>query len=159
MLDAGSRDGEEKLERSLRLARQAGLDGDVGRAFNNLVAGALVSRAYGLAERYVEDGIEYCEDRGLDLWRQLLLANRVKLELDRGRWGEAADSAGRLLRDPSCALGARLEALVAIAAGARTPRRPRGLGATGRGAGAVATNGGVTGDRADGRGARRGRVA
>ena len=58
MLDGGSREGQEKLERSLRLAEQAGLDADVGRAFNNLVAAALVSRAYGLAENYVHDGIE-----------------------------------------------------------------------------------------------------
>ena len=112
MLDGGLREGQEKLERSLRLAEQAGLDVDVGRAFNNLVAGALVSRTYGLAENYVHDGIAYCDERGLDLWRQLLLANRVKLELDRGRWGEAAQSADRLLRDPSCTIGARLEALV-----------------------------------------------
>jgi DNA-binding CsgD family transcriptional regulator/tetratricopeptide (TPR) repeat protein len=115
MLHAGLPDGEEKLEHSLRLARRAGLDGDAGRAFNNLVAGALVSRAYGLAERFVEEGIEYCEDRGLDLWRQLLLANQIKLELDRGRWDNAVDSGASLLRDPSCALGPRLEALVAIA--------------------------------------------
>jgi DNA-binding CsgD family transcriptional regulator/tetratricopeptide (TPR) repeat protein len=115
MLHVGLPDGEEKLERSLRLAQQAGLDGDAGRAFNNLVAAALVSRAYDLAERYVEEGIEYCEDRGLDLWVQLLLANRVKLELDRGRWDNAVDSAHGLLRDPGCGLGPRLEAMVAIA--------------------------------------------
>ena len=48
------------------------------------------------------------------MWRQLLLANRVRLELDRGRWGEAAQSADHLLRDPSCTIGARLEALVAL---------------------------------------------
>ena len=115
MLHAGLPDGEEKLERSLRLAEQAGLDGDAGRAFNNLVAAALVSRAYDLAERYVEDGVEFCEDRGLDLWLQLLLANRIKLELDRGRWDHAVDSADGLLQDPGCALGPRMEALVAVA--------------------------------------------
>jgi DNA-binding CsgD family transcriptional regulator/tetratricopeptide (TPR) repeat protein len=115
MLHTGSRDGEEQLERSLRLAQRAGLDGDAGRAFNNLVAASLASRAYDLAERYVEEGLEYCEDRGLDLWVQLLLANRTKLELDRGRWDHAVDSAHSLLRDPGCALGPRLEALVALA--------------------------------------------
>ena len=115
MLHAGLPDGEEKLDRSLRLAEQAGLDGDAGRAFNNLVAAALVSRAYDLAERYVEDGVEFCEDRGLDLWLQLLLANRIKLELDRGRWDHAVDSADGLLQDPGCALGPRMEALVAVA--------------------------------------------
>jgi DNA-binding CsgD family transcriptional regulator len=114
MLHAGSADGEEKLERSLRLAQRAGLDGDAGRAFNNLVAAALASRAYGLATRYVTEGLEYCDERGLDLWGQLLLANRVKLELDRGQWAHAVDSANVLLQDRSCTPGARLEALIAI---------------------------------------------
>jgi hypothetical protein len=103
-----------KLGRSLRLAQQAGLDGEAGRAFSNFVAAALVSRAYGLAERYVEEGLGYCEDRGLNLWVHLLLANRVKLEPDRGQWTQAVDSAGRLLKDPACMLGACLEALVTI---------------------------------------------
>jgi DNA-binding CsgD family transcriptional regulator/tetratricopeptide (TPR) repeat protein len=114
LLHSGSPKGAEKLERSLRLAREAGLDRDAGRAFNNLVAAGLVSRAYGLARRYVQEGLEYCEEHGLDLWEQLLLANRVKLELDGGDWSGAVHSADRLLRDPTCTLGARLEALVAI---------------------------------------------
>jgi hypothetical protein len=88
LLHSGSPEGAEKLEQSLRLAREAGLDGDAGRAFNNLVPAALASRAYGLAQRYVQEGLDHCEEHGLDLWEQLLLANRVKLELDRGdgRW-------------------------------------------------------------------------
>jgi hypothetical protein len=114
LLHSGSLEGAEKLERSLQLAREAGLEGDAGRAFNNLVAAALVSRTYGLAQRYVEEGLEYCEEHGLDLWEQLLLANRVKLELDGGNWARAVNSADHLLRDPTCTLGARLEALVTI---------------------------------------------
>jgi hypothetical protein len=35
LLNVGSPDGAERLERSLHLARSAGLDVDVGRAFNN----------------------------------------------------------------------------------------------------------------------------
>ena len=45
----------------------------------------------------------------------LLLANRVKLELDRGRWDAAVDSADRLLCDPDPHAGPRLQPLVAIA--------------------------------------------
>ena len=115
MLGHGLPEGGERLQRSLILARQAGLEAEVGRAFNNLVSGALTCRAYGLAERYIDDGIEYCGERGLDLWRQYLLANSLKLDLDRGRWGQAADTASQLLSDPTCAPAARVEALVTLA--------------------------------------------
>ncbi len=114
LLNVGSAEGADRLERSLRLARSAGLDVDVGRAFNNLVAGALVSRDYGLAERYVGAGIEYCEDGGLELWRELLSANRVRLELDRGRWERAGEAAYALVSDPRCTVSVRSEALVSL---------------------------------------------
>ena len=114
LLNVGSPEGADRLERSLRLARSAGLDVDVGRAFNNLVAGALVSRDYGLAERYVGAGIEYCEDGGLELWRELLSANRVRLELDRGRWERAGEAAYALVSDPRCTVSVRSEALVSL---------------------------------------------
>ena len=114
LLNVGSPEGADRLERSLRLARSAGLDMDVGRAFNNLVAGALVSRDYGLAERYVGAGIEYCEDGGLELWRELLSANRVRLELDRGRWERAGEAAYALVSDPRCTVSVRSEALVSL---------------------------------------------
>jgi DNA-binding CsgD family transcriptional regulator len=114
MLLAGRAEGEEKLERSLSLAQQAGLDGDAGRAFNNLVAKGIALRDYGLAERYVQDGIAYCEERGLDTWREQLLANRATLELDRGRWQQAAETASALLANPTCQVHPRIEALVTI---------------------------------------------
>ncbi len=98
MMCFGVAGGEEKLTRSLRLAREAELDSDVGRAFNNLVGSAVDTRAYGLAERYVQEGIEYCEERGLEHWRHQLLTNRVKLELDRGRWALAVHLADRFVQ-------------------------------------------------------------
>jgi DNA-binding CsgD family transcriptional regulator/tetratricopeptide (TPR) repeat protein len=98
MMNSGVPGGEEKLERSLRLAQRAGLDGDAGRAFNNLVSSALDTRAYDLAERYLEKGIEYCDERGLDLWRHQLLTIRVRLESERGHWEQAVGSASQLVR-------------------------------------------------------------
>lgn len=85
----------------------------MGRAFNNLVAGALVSRLR-LAERYFEAGIGYCEDSGLEHWRELLSANRLRLELDRGRWDRAGEAANALLSDPRCTVSVRSEALVTL---------------------------------------------
>ena len=98
MMCHGVAAGEERLTRSLRLAQDAKLDSDVGRAFNNLVGAAVDARAFGLAERYVQEGIDYCEERGLELWRRQLLTNRVTLELQCGRWQRAVDFSDELVR-------------------------------------------------------------
>ena len=66
------------------------------------------------AERYLEDGLEYCRERGLDTWRLYLLAGRARLELDRGRWDAAADAAAAVLRDPHSASLARNWSLVVL---------------------------------------------
>jgi class 3 adenylate cyclase/tetratricopeptide (TPR) repeat protein len=90
---AGIPDGLEKLERSLELAEQEGLTEHVGRAFVHLVWAGTRLRDYHLADQYLERGLAYLDERGLDLWRFYLLAYRARTELDRGRWSEAVDSA------------------------------------------------------------------
>ena len=49
-------------------------------------------------ERYLQEGIEYCDERGLDVWRHQLLTVAVRLESYRGHWEQAVDSAGELVR-------------------------------------------------------------
>ena len=114
LLVADRREGQNYLERALRLAEEAGLDGDAARAFNNLVGGGLRSRNYDVVERYVEEGIRFAEERGLDLWRDHLRANRMTLDLDRGRWQKASEAASELLADAGGTIHTRVEALVTI---------------------------------------------
>ena len=68
LLNADRSEGRDDLERALQLALGAGLDPAAGRAFNNLVATGLRSRNYEVAARYVEEGIEFAQEHGLDLW-------------------------------------------------------------------------------------------
>ena len=90
---AGIPDGLEKLERSLELAEQEGLTEHVGRAFIHLAWAGTRLRNYHLADQYLERALAYFDERGLDLWRFYLLAYRARIELDRGRWSEAVESA------------------------------------------------------------------
>lgn len=87
------------LERSRELALRAGFEEHAGRAYLNLVWWPLLRRRYDLIDRYLETGLEYCAERGLDLWRLFFLAVRARVELDRGRWVDAGDLAGAVLRD------------------------------------------------------------
>jgi DNA-binding CsgD family transcriptional regulator/tetratricopeptide (TPR) repeat protein len=105
--------GREKLERSLELAQEAGLEERVAAAFCYLARGAAVVRAYALADSYANAGIEYCSEHDLDGFRPFLVALRGELELERGRWGEAADSAALVLANRGFGLGT-VSALVTL---------------------------------------------
>jgi DNA-binding CsgD family transcriptional regulator/tetratricopeptide (TPR) repeat protein len=89
-----------RLEQSLELALRAGLDENAGRAYLNLVWWPVRQRRYDLVERYIQPGIEYCAEHGMDLWRLFFIPCRARLELDRGQWEGAAESAASVLRDP-----------------------------------------------------------
>ncbi|TMC50471.1 MAG: helix-turn-helix transcriptional regulator [Chloroflexi bacterium] len=111
---AGKAEGIDKLERSLELARRSGMEEHAGRAFVALTWWAQRSRSYVRADRYLDPGLEYCTERGLDLWRLMLLAYRARAELDAGRWGDAVRSAELVVRDPRSAQVPRLVALAVL---------------------------------------------
>jgi DNA-binding CsgD family transcriptional regulator/tetratricopeptide (TPR) repeat protein len=96
----GKTEGLGRLERALELAQQADLEDHVGRAYVGLVSAAGRHRSFPLAERYLEAGLEYCDQRGLDYWRLFLLACAARSDLDQGRWSKASDAAALVARDP-----------------------------------------------------------
>ena len=90
--------GLAKLEECAELARHAELDGEAARAEANLIWAATRQRSFALADRHLESGLKYANERGLDLWRTYLLTFRACSELDRGRWPEAVETAAHVLR-------------------------------------------------------------
>ncbi|MGH2882437.1 MAG: LuxR C-terminal-related transcriptional regulator, partial [Solirubrobacteraceae bacterium] len=111
---AGVDEGLGKLEGALALARKHNLEDHAGRALFNIVFRAQRRRDFGLAEAYLEPGLEYCRERGLDTWRLYLLGCCARIELDRGRWDQAAERAMPVLRDPRSATLPRGMALVTL---------------------------------------------
>jgi DNA-binding CsgD family transcriptional regulator/tetratricopeptide (TPR) repeat protein len=109
----GVPEGVEKLERSLQLAEEAGLEEHVGRAFVHLAWAVARTRRYDLTDR-VAAGIDYCAERGLDLWWLYLLAYRARCDLDQGRWDEAAEGSAFVLRHPRGAALLRILALAVL---------------------------------------------
>jgi DNA-binding CsgD family transcriptional regulator len=84
--------GRERLEQSFALAKDAGLDEHTGRALIHLAWAFMRTRAFGFLER-IEEGIEFCSERGLEAYRIYLIAYRARMELDQGRWDAARASA------------------------------------------------------------------
>src|SRR5262249_46398961 len=77
-----------------------------------IVRTACRRREYDIAERYIDDGLDYCIARDVDLWRYYLLGWKSKLLLARGEWVEAAQSAQICLGE-QCPF-ARIHALVGL---------------------------------------------
>jgi DNA-binding CsgD family transcriptional regulator len=113
-LQAGLDEGRVKQERALELAQTHGLEDYAGRAFMSIVRCGVEQRNSALADAYLERGLEYCRERGLDTWRLYLLGFRSRLELDRGRWEAAVESAEGILRDPRSAPVPRGLALITL---------------------------------------------
>jgi DNA-binding CsgD family transcriptional regulator len=106
--------GTEKIERSLRIALEQGLEEQAGRAYVAMTWWSPRGRSYAAADHHLQAGLRYCEERGLDLWRAYLLAYRSRADLDRGRWDEASASATLILRNPQTSPVPRAVALAVV---------------------------------------------
>src|SRR5262245_13085250 len=107
--------GPDRLEQVIDIAKRPGLDKHVGRAYILLLAIATSGHRYDLAERHVQDAIDYCSERGLERDRLYLIAYGARLDLDRGRWSEAADAAATVLRVRRTSITPRIVALAMLA--------------------------------------------
>src|SRR5439155_21569228 len=99
-LTTGSPGTAAELERIQRVAQENGLDEHAGRVLVALTWWSPRFKSYELADRYYEEGLEFSNDRGLDLWRHYMLAYRARCELDRGRWDEATRLGEMVIRHP-----------------------------------------------------------
>ena len=92
--------GEAKLERSLELARQAHLGTYAGLAYINLGLGLMHHSRWRDALVWIERGIGYTLELGLEAWLKCLVAERALVELALGRWDDAAATAQTILEGP-----------------------------------------------------------
>jgi ATP/maltotriose-dependent transcriptional regulator MalT len=96
----GSPTARKKLERALEIARSAAFEDLAGRVYLNLLWLDVRQEALARTESYLQTGLDYCSDRGLDYWRLCMLAVRARIEILAGRWSAASEYAETVLRDP-----------------------------------------------------------
>ncbi|MDR7520515.1 MAG: tetratricopeptide repeat protein [Armatimonadota bacterium] len=106
-----SDEGQAHLKRSLALAQEHDFDHLVAWAYWNL--GSALGEVYDLrsAEHYLTTGIAYCTECDLDTSRSYMMAWMSLVDLYRGRWDAAADTAAAVLARPAAATS-RIMALV-----------------------------------------------
>jgi len=112
--EAGLAGGIARLERSLLLALEAGLEEHVARAYTNLGAGSVALRAYAIGDRHLEAGIAYCAEQDLTLWGAYMVGWRARSELDQGRWDAAAATASGVLAAPDMPAPTRITPLTVL---------------------------------------------
>jgi DNA-binding CsgD family transcriptional regulator len=103
-----------KLEQGLDRARLAGLVTLEAFTLFKLAGAAVENRRHTDARLYTDEGIALCEDRGFDLTRLYLLAERARLELNEGRSAHAAETASLVLRMPRTSTTPRILALIVL---------------------------------------------
>ena len=100
--------GWDDLEHSLKIAHDGGFQEHVARAYTNLSSTAVSTRSYARGERYLEDGIEYCNEHDLDSWRLYMLAFRARARFERADWNRAGEDLEVVLRDRRTAAVSRI---------------------------------------------------
>ena len=106
--------GRQRLERSLYMSLEEGFEEHAARAFIHLAWAATRVRAHELAADYIRDGIEYCTERDLELYLPYFFTRRASIELDQGRWDQAAEAAAFVSRNPRTSPDARAPALAML---------------------------------------------
>ena len=103
----GSVTARRDLEEGMRLieaavvdARRDGEHEVAARGMNALAYRPILVERHDLAERYLEEAIEYCTEHTQDMWRINVQAIAARWALDRGRWDDAVRHAAAVIDDP-----------------------------------------------------------
>ncbi|MBC8077438.1 MAG: response regulator transcription factor, partial [Chloroflexales bacterium] len=106
--------GRAALERSLAIAREAGLRLHVANAYTNLGSASGEVYQFLRADHDLSEGIAFCVEHDLDMARLYMQAWQALTHLHLGRWSAVADVADAVLQHPGVSTVSRLMALVAI---------------------------------------------
>ena len=107
--------GSGTIERGAALAQERGNAERVADGYLARAQGAMWAHRYDLARERFEEGLTYCRTHGVDLIELYLLANRARLELDDGRFSDAAESAELVIRRRAVSTFPRTLALTVLA--------------------------------------------
>ncbi|MDQ3279337.1 MAG: LuxR C-terminal-related transcriptional regulator, partial [Bacteroidota bacterium] len=119
--------GRQNVEKSLLLSLRHSYHEHAARAYTNLISNNINSKDYPEAERYLAEGLHYCEERDLHSWIRYKLAWKAKLLLEKGAWQQAEEIAKRLTAAQSQVNIVKIGALTVQAVIAMRKGKPEGL--------------------------------
>ena len=81
--------GEKFLMESLDIALKNSYHEHAARAYSNIIYNSVEAKEYDLAKKFLQAGIAYCEERGLDSWNNYKLSLKARMLMETGDWDEA----------------------------------------------------------------------
>ena len=94
-------EGKKKLIESLSIALRNSFHEHAARAYSNLIYNSLELKDYNAAKHFLQEGIIYCEESGLDSFISYKLALKSRMLLEIGDWKGAATIAHNLVQNES----------------------------------------------------------
>ena len=103
------------LTESLEIALENSLHEHAARAYTNIISNSITCREYEIVQPYLQEGLQYCEERDLDFFLRYKLSWKAKLLLDKGKWNEAVSVCENLLRNENQTSVVKIGALFVLA--------------------------------------------
>jgi DNA-binding CsgD family transcriptional regulator len=91
--------GKDLLQQSLDIALKNNFEEHIGLAYVHLSSCALIMKDYFFAKKSLEEGIQFTEERDINLGTKYLLTYKARLALETGHWNEAYQIADNLIKD------------------------------------------------------------
>jgi DNA-binding CsgD family transcriptional regulator len=104
----------DKLQRSLAIALENGLEEHAARAYTNLGTELVREAMYERGRAYLDEGIAWCRDRDLDSWVLYMSAWHARLDFETGNWDAAEATAMEVLAHRSASPISRIPALAVL---------------------------------------------
>ena len=92
--------GKKLLMESLDIALKNSFHEHAARAYSNIIYNCVEFKEYDLAKQFLQEGINYCEERDLDSSNNYKLSLKSKVLLETGDWNGADSIAKNLLQNP-----------------------------------------------------------
>jgi DNA-binding CsgD family transcriptional regulator/tetratricopeptide (TPR) repeat protein len=106
--------GRQTIEQCIELAEEKGFTELAGWMFSIGIGAAVGARQYDVAGEWADTAVDYCSERGLELYRFYALGYKARIELDQGRWDDAAEAAAAVLPIHRASILPRIWGLVVL---------------------------------------------
>jgi DNA-binding CsgD family transcriptional regulator len=107
--------GKKMLMESLDIGLKNSFHEHAARAYSNIIHHSIEFKEYDLATQFLEDGINYCEERSLDSFKNYQLYLRSKILMETGDWNQAVSIAKDLFESPTQMGTVKIGSLVVLA--------------------------------------------
>ena len=80
---------EPLVRRAIDVARRAGAEGTVGRAYDHLWAMLADHKRYSECDQVIDEALRYCDEHDMGTYRLLMQAGKVRVAEETGQWDRA----------------------------------------------------------------------